>query len=228
MVDFDFATYQQRISSAIVASCQMSPSFAALGVELHRLAAAAEHELVQRPQGDRNLIACGPGCGSCCVVNVACLLPEGVTIAHYLQAFEKAQREEIIAKLEGLWCEIRGLDDEERLFVRRSCAFLDDQGCCRIYPVRPLLCRSITSTDADNCREVLNSAVFGAERPILMHQLQQQLYETVFTGVADGLQRLGIDGRSFQISGLVRYLVRQPEAEAQLLDGHRLCWQDLY
>jgi hypothetical protein len=162
------------------------------------------------------------------VVNVSALIPEGLAIVHYLQQLDDETRQQIADRLEDLWLAVRGLDDEERMFLRRDCAFLDAQGCCSIYPVRPLLCRSITSTDVESCRQALASQVFGEETSITMHQFQLQLYECLFSGVASGLERAGLDGRSFQVSGLVRYLLGHPEGEAELFGGKRLSWQDIY
>ena len=35
------------------------------------------------------------------------------------------------------------------------CAFLNEEGLCRIYDVRPLACRSVTSESSEPCREWL-------------------------------------------------------------------------
>ena len=59
-----------------------------------------------------------------------------------------------------------GYYEEERIMARQPCAFLDGSGSCSIYPVRPLLCRSITSTDADACREALSMLALGENQPI--------------------------------------------------------------
>ncbi len=196
--------------------------------DLRQCAAKAERLLQQRPQQERAQIACGPGCGSCCVVNVSTLLPEGVAISRYLRRLGKAAQQQIAERLESLWQRVRGLDDTERLAVQSQCAFLDEQGRCLIYPVRPLLCRSITSTAAQDCREALSAAGFDEVKPVLMYQYQQQLYESLFVELAERLEALGIDGRSFQLSGLVRYLLKNPTAETGLLTGRRLTWQELY
>ncbi|MCK4621040.1 MAG: YkgJ family cysteine cluster protein [Desulfuromonadales bacterium] len=228
MSEFDFAQYRQALSNNIADLCPGPVAGEPLLNELQRVADEAERLLEQHQVADRSLLDCGPGCSSCCVVNVSTLLLEGIAIAHYLRGQDVGLKNQIRSKVEDLWREVRGLDDEERLCMRRKCAFLDEQGCCSIYPVRPLLCRSLSSTDADRCREALVGQVFGEERPILMHQFQQQLYETLFVGVADGLEKGGLDGRSFQLTGLIRFLFKHPEAAAELLEGRRLCWQDLY
>jgi len=207
--------------------CQEPEPAARLLEELQRISSEAG-KILREDSADRSLIDCGPGCGSCCVVNVSTLIPEGIAIARYLHPLEEVPRRIVTEKLELLWCEIRGLDDEERGLMQRCCAFLDENNCCLIYPVRPLLCRSITSVDARQCREALARKVFGEEKPVLMHQFQQQLYECLFTGVAEGLKEEGIDGRGFQLSGLVRFLLNHPDREQDLFAGHRLSWEELY
>jgi hypothetical protein len=61
-----------------------------------------------------------------------------------------------------------------------------------------------------------------------MHQFQLQLYETLFFAVGEGLNQVGLDGRSFQLSGLVRYLLRNSGNEAELLTNASLTWNALY
>lgn len=227
MASFDFIQCQQRASEQIYQGGQSSARLDGLLDALQHVAGDAEDTIEQHP-GDRSLIDCGPGCSTCCVVNVSTLIPEGVAIAHHIRSLGAAIEKTTTGRLESLWREVRGIDDEDRLYMRRPCAFLDDTGACSIYPLRPLLCRGVTSTDAQTCRDALAGKTFGEETAVMMHQFQQDLYETLFTGVADGLERSGLDGRSFQLSGLTRYLLRHPGAETDWLDGQRLSWQDIY
>jgi len=228
MNDFDLAACRQETARSVTRTCRQERSAAALAAELRRLSDKAETRIDQLGGGDRSLIACGPGCSTCCVVNVSTLIPEGLAIVRYVGDWPTKDRDELTEKLEELWGVVRGLDDEERLAVRRGCAFLGDQGMCRIYPVRPMLCRSVSSIDADACRKALTEAIFDEEPPVLMHQLQQDLYETIFCGFGAGLEQVGLDGRSFQVSGLVRYLLEHPQWERDYLRGERLSWGELY
>lgn len=226
MESFDFSQYQQVQSEAVVKLLQENSALEPILTWLAEVSSSAETQIEKHPS-DRSLVACGAGCGTCCVVNVSTLLPEGIAIVKYLRAQGEVRIAQVAERLELLWREVGGLDDDERLAVRRPCAFLDEKGCCSIYPVRPLLCRSVTSTSADDCREVLAGKVLGEEKAILMHQFQQDLYMTLFEAFGDGLEKCGLDGRSFQLVGLIRYLLKHPEAEQRWLDSWRMTWQEL-
>lgn len=193
--------------------------------DFHRL---AEDLLDLQDQDERSLIACHAGCDHCCVVNVSVSLVEGMSIIRFLQQVNVADRDVLIDRLNHLWTRIRGLDDEERLALRHSCAFLGDNGLCQIYPVRPLFCRSVTSTDPENCKRAVCCKLQGESQTILMYQYQQQLYETLYLSVSEGLELSGLDGRSFQLTGLIRYLLNHPDMEESVLQAGCLSWDDLY
>ncbi len=201
---------------------------APLLAELTQVCSEAETLIERQQGGDRSLLACGPGCQDCCVVNVSITLLEGIAMARFLRQLDSVDLAQIVARLDQLWRDVRGLDDDERMILRRKCAFLDDQGWCLVYPVRPLFCRSISSTDVEHCRAAVTGQVFGEVQPVMMHQFQLQLYKTLFSGVADGMARAGLDGRSFQLCGLVRYLLSHPDRDEELLMQSSLCWDQLY
>jgi len=228
MATFDFKDWQSQVSEQFSDVANNSGWVVSLLSELERLFLTAETLIEHHEEGDRSFLACRAGCQDCCVVNVSITLLEGIAISHFIQRWEQTSRAEVEQKLEALWCAVRGLEDDERLMLRKKCAFLDEQGCCTIYPVRPLYCRSISSTDVEACRAAVTGEIFGETEPVMMHQFQLQLYKTAFSGVADGLERAGLDGRSFQLCGLVRYLLAHPELGEKLLVEASLSWNDLY
>lgn len=228
MTAIGLSTVKLQAARRIQAACRSPSPGNMLLQELERLNLDAERQMQRQDSADPSLIGCGPGCGHCCVVNVSVLLPEAFLISRYIMSRPQPERVDLSQRLERLWTEIRGLDDEERLVARRCCAFLDKNGCCRIYPLRPILCRSINSTDPQSCRDAVTGQVFGQATPVLMNQVLVQGYQDLFTEVAEGLEAGGLDGRSFPLSGLVRHLLRKPQQEAALLDGHRLSWDELY
>jgi hypothetical protein len=224
MAGFDFNHWQLQVNKRFSACAHVT----ALLNELEQLFIETEDLIQHDEDGDRSLIACHAGCQDCCVVNVSITLLEGIAISRFIRQWEQAKRAEVEQRLDFLWCAVRGLEDDERLMLRKKCAFLDERGWCAIYPVRPLFCRSVTSTDVEACRTAVTGQVFGEETSVMMLQFQLELYKTAFTGVADGLEQAGLDGRSFQLSGLVRYLLAHPEQEEKLLLEGSLCWDDLY
>lgn len=228
MGDYDFAELLEQTRERFSLDARRNDLLAGLLTELESLHSEAGALLLEQEEGDRSLIACHAGCDSCCVVNVSISLLEGLSIVRFLDQLTPAAREEIAQRLDELWVRIRGLDDEERLAVRQKCTFLDHQGYCSIYPVRPLYCRSVTSTDAEVCKTAVTSKIHGEFQPILIHQFQQQLYETLYAGIRAGMEQAELDGRSFQLTGLVRYLLRNPDEGVELLIERSLNWEQLY
>jgi hypothetical protein len=228
MEHFDFAQLQQQTEKRFSSFGNAEADVTFLLEELDSICAEAEILIQQHKEGDRNLIACAPGCQFCCVVNVSITLLEGISIVRFLRQLDSPVLAQVTSKLDKLWCDVRGLEDDERVLARRKCAFLDDRGWCLIYPVRPLFCRSVTSTDVAVCRTAITGQTLGNLQMVMMHQFQLQLYKTLFSGVADGLAQAGLDGRCFQLSGLVRYLLSHPGEEAELLKEASLSWDEIY
>lgn len=150
-----------------------------------------------------SLVACGPGCGHCCIVNVAVLEPEALLVAREVSLLAPLQRGEVRERLRKLDWETAGMTDEERLVMQRPCAFLNAVGDCSIHPVRPLLCRKLTSTSAEDCQQAKVRAVFGETLPLTADLRHGQLYESAFTALAEGLREAGCDDRSRRLSSSV-------------------------
>ena len=166
-------------------------------------------EVARKEVKNEELIDCRPGCADCCIVNVAVLNPEAEAIAGFLvESRTAAELEDLDAALQQLYIDTRWLDDEERIMVRRKCAFLDQQGTCSIYPVRPLLCRAVTSTDAASCREALAMVAFGENRPIRSNLLQRQIFETAFSSFGRALEMHARDHRSHRLTASDRKYLR--------------------
>ncbi|MEE4253027.1 MAG: YkgJ family cysteine cluster protein [Desulfuromusa sp.] len=228
MGTFDFAQLQQQTEKRFSSFGQTGTDMTYLLEELESVCAEAESLILQQKEGDRTLIACAAGCQSCCVVNVSITLLEGISIARFLRQLEPSVLAAVTSTLDKLWRDVRGLEDDERILARRQCAFLDDRGWCLIYPVRPLFCRSVTSTDVEACRTAITGRTHGEQETVMMHQFQLQLYKTLFSGIVDGLVEAGLDGRCFQLSGLIRYLLNHPDEESGLLKEASLSWDKIY
>jgi len=45
------------------------------------------------------------------------------------------------------YCDLKGIKIKKENVMKQRCMFLSDDNKCRIYPVRPLVCRKMLSTD---------------------------------------------------------------------------------
>ena len=163
----------------------------------------AERQLRQLDT-DTSHIACGPGCGTCCVVNVNILEPEALAITYYVtQNFSVEEQQALCKRLQELDRATRWLDDEERMMVRKPCAFLDAKQNCSIHPARPLLCRSVTSTDPVRCRDALAMIALGEAPQILSHLEQKQLFENAYLGLSQALEDHGLDKQCYRLADIL-------------------------
>ncbi len=154
---------------------------------------------------DLSRVACGPGCGHCCVVNVAVLPPEVNALAEYLEGnFTAGALEQVKRRLEELDEKVRGLDEEERVFLQEPCAFLDDDANCSVHPARPLLCRGVTSTDPGACEAAIALQALDLAPPITSNLLQKFLFDQAFLGLAGALELRGLDAGSRNLTGAMR------------------------
>lgn len=149
-------------------------------------------------------IACRKGCGTCCSLNVAVLMPEAIVIfRHIKENIPKEKQKIIFEKLKSIAIRTKWLEDEDRIFLKQPCAFLNETGSCIIHKVRPFICRSITSIDRNHCKEALNPGLFDVGTGIISNTKQKYLYDILFTEVADYLQSNGLEDKSFEISQII-------------------------
>lgn len=193
---------------------------AALMARLNSQSEAAVDAAITREA--KGLIACRAGCSACCSVNVAVLFPEAVAIAEYLaDNFPPAMLPRLKALLGETAERIRWMEDDERRRLRISCPFLDTRGWCIIHPARPLVCRSITSTDPELCRQAMDADP-DEPVPVVMNLVQKFLFDTSFRTLGDSLERLGLESRSFELSRAVWHCLIDPEMVPRFLSGGQL------
>ena len=204
MQPFDYVSYQNKIieqSLSLIGDGSDGRLIALMAELLPGLENELQHHLTAE---DRRRVACFAGCGTCCMVNVSVLMPEAVNIVAYLRCNRsKEELRRLYDEMEIFVAAISDLDEEERIAMRRSCIFLDAVGRCTIYPVRPLLCRSITSTDAQVCRDSLTMQALGEEIPIMMNLFQKNLFDIAYQAVAKALTRRGLDAHGYEMTAAV-------------------------
>jgi Fe-S-cluster containining protein len=168
--------------------------------------------------------ACGPGCATCCTINVGTLAVEGAAAAAFLRAeLPPGEAERRAGALLEFHAYVRWLDDGERIRCGIACPFLDAHRACSIHPVRPLACRAVSSLDAGDCRRAL--AERSEDEPggmVAMDLLQRALYETALATLAEGLAARGLDARRRDVSGMAGAFLADPALAAAFGDGARV------
>jgi Fe-S-cluster containining protein len=209
---FDFSAYARQVRKLFRVLMANGADAAGVSRGVHLLTTMVEKDLVRfKPSPEDSRVACGPGCGACCVLNVAVLFPEAVAITRFLRRhFSAVEINDLQARLEVLVRKTCWLDDEERLFLREPCAFLDNLGSCLIHPVRPLLCRSITSTDAQTCRDAIAMVALYGAPDVEMDLFQKKLFDTVYCEFGWTLECLGLDHRPMRLSAAALALLEKP------------------
>lgn len=217
----DYAWQVRKFSRSLMSA---GSNAAEISGRMHLLAVATERDLARfGDSAEASRVACGPGCGACCVLNVAVLLPEAVAISWFLQRrFSDEGLDALRGKLQELIKRTRWLDDEERLFLREPCAFLDERGDCVIHVVRPLLCRSITSTDPATCHDEIAMVPLNGAPMVEMNLFQKKLVETVYCELGAALEFLGLDHRPRRLSSAVAALLAEPEMIGLYVSGEKV------
>jgi len=213
--DFDFSAFTAAVEKTAGRLLGEGRPEENLALAARAVQEMAETVLAQNRRNEGH-IACGPGCGHCCVVNVAVLQPEAMVIADYLRRKLSIQKlERLKEKIEGIHRRVRWLDDDERLLLRQPCAFLDGQKSCSIHPVRPLLCRGMNSTDPVTCSDAVTLHALDEAPPVLVNLFQKTLFDQAFLGLARALKRTGGMVRSQKLTEAVHAALETPPT------GHR-------
>ncbi len=129
--------------------------------------------------------ACYKGCSTCCTLRVTATAPEVLAIAETVRASEGVLRRQgvnLARRVSHCDAVTRGLSEAERVRLKRQCPFLVN-GCCVIYPVRPLACRSHLSFDKRACQEAAGGHIVSIPysephmtvRALVQHALQSAL-----------------------------------------------------
>ncbi len=93
-------------------------------------------------------LACSKGCSHCCYLSVGVTFGEALYVAGFL----RDERPDLIPRAQGSAARYRSCrTSAERFFAALPCAFLESDGTCAVYAVRPLVCRSGHSPDASLC-----------------------------------------------------------------------------
>lgn len=151
-------------------------------------------------EGDVTLY-CAKGCSNCCSLAVNCSFPEAVAIAHALSAAQRQQLADKLPILQQLCRQAENLKQFLRLFRDRlgGCPFLDREGDCSIYKLRPFSCRSLLSTRNSSWCAVDFADLHPQEKEAFLSSLDHQVvaFPTHYLAAS---QELGLEYESLSLS----------------------------
>ncbi len=161
---------------------------------------------------DMPALACHQGCAACCDLRVAATAPEILLIAQYIVATRAAfagigvDLGDRVARDAAI---TSGLDDEQRLALRRPCPFIEDS-LCLIYRVRPLACRGHASFDKAACAE----AMVGLNNEALVSMPHFLVRCVVQNALLASLRDAGLVWGLYELNGALNLALANPDAEA--------------
>lgn len=162
-------------------------------------------------------IACKKGCAWCCYVKVDVTAPEVFRIVEYLRSALRAdQLESLRKRVVETDAATRGLSEEERFALTVPCPLLFEGLCC-VYPLRPMPCRGMNSTDAGKCEE-------GWREPrgltvIPQHPAVGFGHAVITQGLCQALHGAGLDGHLLELNAALRIALETPDVIERWLGG---------
>lgn len=115
--------------------------------------AAGDRAIAERLERADCCVACDRGCDWCCYLNVPIAGLEAQVIADWIAELPMVQRRLILERLAQTLGQLELINPGDRLGHKIPCAFLEPDGTCGIYSVRPATCRSHYSTCAADCQQ---------------------------------------------------------------------------
>ena len=93
-------------------------------------------------------IYCRKGCSGCCNLAVHATYPEAVLVAGELNREHTDKLRDYVSRLKTVLPQLSSMKDYLETHRRElgTCPFLDAEGSCSIYSIRPLSCRALLST----------------------------------------------------------------------------------
>jgi Fe-S-cluster containining protein len=160
--------------------------------------------------------ACGKGCHWCCHYKVAVTIPEVLTIATYLRNFVSDDGvRQVRERVAHLAQDRRIFSVSEKPKARIACALLLKDGSCGVYPVRPLSCRGVNSTDVHACERSLDDSSVGATSEFAM----VKAFGAVQLGLIKAMDERNLRPYTVELTAGLDVALNEPQALERWLGG---------
>lgn len=156
-------------------------------------------------------IACKSGCSTCCQAKVLVIAPEILRIGEHLRKTKTADEiASLLERVRDIDAVTRGLSRADRAEAHVSCPLLDAQGACSIHEVRPLVCRSWSSYDAEACEQYWQAPGESVTPP--QWRPGYELMQALTAGLGKACIDAGLDGLPLEFIAALRIVLERPNA----------------
>lgn len=120
-------------------------------------------------------IHCDRGCSGCCSLVVNCTGPEAALVANRLTPAQMSRLQSQIPLIQA--CANRAVSLKEWLSSYRRqagpCPFLEQDGSCGVYQIRPLSCRALLATQGPHWCTTDFATLTAAEKQLFIENLDR-------------------------------------------------------
>lgn len=165
---------------------------------------------------------CKPGCHYCCY-NLPLVTPPEILLIgyHVAQTFTNQEQQAIFDRMNKILKRIDGLSAYDVATIRHKlpCIFLED-AMCMVYEVRPVVCRTCTSTDADHCKMIFESRNHRAR--LRCYQHIRDIFQTVHSRLIEHCRELQCQADAIPLPDGIRAYLKHPEPISAWLQGETI------
>jgi len=162
---------------------------------------------------------CKPGCHYCCF-NLPVVTPlEALLMGHHVeQTFTDQEKKEIADRIDKILKRIDGISPYDVAMMRHElpCIFLQE-GMCRVYKVRPAVCRTCTSTRAAHCRMIFETRNHRGR--LRCYQQIREIFQTVHSRLVDNCREMGCQEDALSLVEAIKDYFRHPMPIEAWLQG---------
>ena len=159
-------------------------------------------------------IACRKGCSFCCRVWVDTTPPE---VLYTVKNMPPEQRQLAKEAVEQACRQTSGASFADRCGkVNPPCPLLGVDGACTVYDSRPINCRTLVSTDAEQCRQTF---IEGSDAGFPGLRVWLTLRDSYATALEGALVHARLAHQARELNDSLRIALATPDAEARWLAG---------
>jgi len=165
---------------------------------------------------------CKPGCHYCCYNLPVVTPPEALLMGYYVKhRFTDRGKKATLNRIDKILKRIKGLSVYEVAMMRHElpCIFLED-AMCMAYEVRPVVCRTCTSIDAEHCKMIFDSRNHRAR--LRCYQHIRDIFQTVHSHLIECCREMGCQSDALPLAEGIRDYFKHPSPIEAWLQGEKV------